>query len=42
MALEYVDLSPAYLESLPDNPDIEVVSKERAMAFDANGNLEMF
>jgi hypothetical protein len=42
MALEHVDISSAYLESLQENPNIEVVSKKRAMAFDANGNLEMF
>jgi hypothetical protein len=42
MALEHVDISSAYLEFLQENPNIEVVSKKRAMAFDANGNLEMF
>jgi len=42
MELEYVDISPAYLESLQENANIEVVSKKKAMTFDANGNLEMF
>jgi hypothetical protein len=42
MALEYIDISPAYLESLRENPNIEFVSKKKAMTFDANGNLEKF
>ena len=42
MELELVDISPAYLESLQENPDLEIVSKQKAMAFDANGNLEAF
>ncbi len=42
MELEHVDISPAYLESLRENPNIEVVSKKKAMTFDANGNLETF
>jgi hypothetical protein len=42
MDLEYVDISQAYLESLRENSNIEVVSKKKAIAFDANGNLETF
>ena len=42
MALEHVDISSAYFESLRENPNLEIVSKERAMAFDASGNLETF
>ena len=42
MALEYVDISSAYLESLRENADIEVISKQKAMTFDGNGNLETF
>lgn len=42
MELEHVDISSAYRESLRENPNIEVISRERAMTFDANGNLETF
>ena len=42
MELEQIDISSAYLESLQENPDLEIVSKQKAMTFDANGNLETF
>jgi hypothetical protein len=40
MEMETVDVSPAYSESIRANPNIEVISGENDMAFDADGNLK--